>query len=317
MGNSCCGPREECKPKTTALKEALIKEGKILLNKEYLLNSKGENSFEEKINENEGTKEEVNEESIEFYSKKIENVKNGNYLKDCLHESPKNSKKSRIILKKHSQLNENELKFDTIKGSLIVVNEELINKQKKVVGHLIKQMGLNLLQGKSLMNVSFPVQVFESKSVLNRIAGTFGYAPNFLKKAAESIDVLKQFKFVIAFLISSLHLNISQKKPFNPILGETFQGYLGHSPIFLEQICHHPPISYFYVLISLSFLYVYYHIYLIFYLFSFVFIIYFFVSDLFLPFPSFKCMYTCFFDCIHCFSFIGFLKLIFNIKKIP
>lgn len=249
MGNSCCGPREESKAKTTDLKEALIKEGKLLLNREDLLyikneNSKGNSSLEENMIENED-KEDDN--SNEFYIQKIEKVKKGDYIRDCLHNSPKNSKKPRKISKNPSKLNENELKFDEIKGALIVIDEELINKQKKVVGHLIKQMSLNLLQGKSLMNISFPVQVFEPRSVLMRIAGTFGYAPNFLSKAAKTIDVLTQFKFVIAFLISSLHLNISQKKPFNPILGETFQGYIGQSPIFLEQICHHPPISYFYV----------------------------------------------------------------------
>lgn len=33
------------------------------------------------------------------------------------------------------------------------------------------------------------------------------------------------------------------QKPFNPILGETFQGYLQGIPIYYEQISHHPPIS--------------------------------------------------------------------------
>jgi len=35
-------------------------------------------------------------------------------------------------------------------------------------------------------------------------------------------------------------------KPLNPILGETFQGYLADgSSVFMEQVTHHPPISYF------------------------------------------------------------------------
>jgi len=33
------------------------------------------------------------------------------------------------------------------------------------------------------------------------------------------------------------------KKPFNPILGETFQGSIGNYEIALEQISHHPPVS--------------------------------------------------------------------------
>lgn len=35
----------------------------------------------------------------------------------------------------------------------------------------------------------------------------------------------------------------AQLKPFNPILGETFQGKINGLPIYLEQISHHPPIS--------------------------------------------------------------------------
>jgi len=33
------------------------------------------------------------------------------------------------------------------------------------------------------------------------------------------------------------------KKPFNPILGETFQGHYSGDPFYCEQIFHHPPIS--------------------------------------------------------------------------
>lgn len=32
-------------------------------------------------------------------------------------------------------------------------------------------------------------------------------------------------------------------KAFNPILGETFQGFIDGCPIYGEQISHHPPIS--------------------------------------------------------------------------
>lgn len=39
----------------------------------------------------------------------------------------------------------------------------------------------------------------------------------------------------------------SIEKPFNPILGETYQGSIEGVPIFLEQICHHPPITAYYL----------------------------------------------------------------------
>lgn len=37
--------------------------------------------------------------------------------------------------------------------------------------------------------------------------------------------------------------NPNIEKPFNPILGETYQGQIGCFHIALEQISHHPPIS--------------------------------------------------------------------------
>jgi hypothetical protein len=36
-------------------------------------------------------------------------------------------------------------------------------------------------------------------------------------------------------------------KPFNPILGETFQSKIGETEIYVEQTCHHPPIMNFYI----------------------------------------------------------------------
>jgi hypothetical protein len=33
------------------------------------------------------------------------------------------------------------------------------------------------------------------------------------------------------------------EKPFNPILGETFQCRVDGCPVYAEQISHHPPIA--------------------------------------------------------------------------
>ena len=42
-------------------------------------------------------------------------------------------------------------------------------------------------------------------------------------------------------------MQISQWKPFNPILGETYQGGFTDTKIDIEHISHHPPIAAFYV----------------------------------------------------------------------
>lgn len=36
---------------------------------------------------------------------------------------------------------------------------------------------------------------------------------------------------------------LSMEKPFNPILGETFQCWINGCPAYSEQISHHPPIA--------------------------------------------------------------------------
>jgi hypothetical protein len=36
-------------------------------------------------------------------------------------------------------------------------------------------------------------------------------------------------------------------KPFNPILGETFQTKIGDTEVYMEQTSHHPPVMNFYI----------------------------------------------------------------------
>ena len=48
----------------------------------------------------------------------------------------------------------------------------------------------------------------------------------------------------VAFVIGGLRRQTSTLKPFNPILGETYQGqYSSSLRVFAEQISHHPPVS--------------------------------------------------------------------------
>jgi len=44
-------------------------------------------------------------------------------------------------------------------------------------------------------------------------------------------------------MINGFHLGLAPGKPFNPILGETFQCKAGNSMCYAEQTSHHPPIT--------------------------------------------------------------------------
>lgn len=136
---------------------------------------------------------------------------------------------------------------DPINGGLMLMDKDLISKQRSILGNMIKKIGRNILSGKSLMNVSIPVYVFGKLTLLQQVASTYGYSPIFLEKAFQQ-SRLERFKYVVTLAVSLLHLPTSQRKAFNPIIGETLQGYLGKSQVFAEQVCHHPPISSFQIL---------------------------------------------------------------------
>ncbi len=55
-------------------------------------------------------------------------------------------------------------------------------------------------------------------------------------------------KLTTTFALTTVHLAVAQLKPFNPILGETFQVKILDSLFYLEQTSHHPPIFNFYIL---------------------------------------------------------------------
>lgn len=53
---------------------------------------------------------------------------------------------------------------------------------------------------------------------------------------------------VICFGVGFSLAYITMEKPFNPILGETYQGVIDGFPVYGEQISHHPPISSLYMI---------------------------------------------------------------------
>ncbi len=53
---------------------------------------------------------------------------------------------------------------------------------------MIKKIGSNLITGKSVLSISLPVEIFETRSNLERTAYSFTYAPKFLEEAAKIND---------------------------------------------------------------------------------------------------------------------------------
>ena len=76
------------------------------------------------------------------------------------------------------------------------MEHEIIKSQKSSLLYVIKQVGANLISGKSVLNVSLPVDIFESRTLLERSATNFGTAPDFLLPIADA-DPLTQIKNVV------------------------------------------------------------------------------------------------------------------------
>lgn len=107
-------------------------------------------------------------------------------------------------------------------------------------------------------------------SLLQRAAENARFADDLLDKASKMTDAIDRMKYVAAFIVSSTSVHVHRlSKPFNPLLGETYEffcneknfrmvGFWYFFPNYCfatlicylfkvcEQVSHHPPISAYY-----------------------------------------------------------------------
>ncbi|XP_077997376.1 oxysterol-binding protein-related protein 3-like [Glandiceps talaboti] len=100
--------------------------------------------------------------------------------------------------------------------------------------------------GKDLSKVSMPVTLNEPLSMLQRLCEEMEYS-ELLDKASVTEDVYQRMVLVAAFAVSGYASSQYRagQKPFNPLLGETFESIRDDRGFkFIgEQVSHHPPIS--------------------------------------------------------------------------
>ncbi|XP_022413670.1 oxysterol-binding protein-related protein 7 isoform X8 [Delphinapterus leucas] len=100
--------------------------------------------------------------------------------------------------------------------------------------------------GKDLSKVSMPVQLNEPLSTLQRLCEELEYS-SLLDQASQTTDPCERMVYIAAFAVSAYSSTYHRAgcKPFNPVLGETYEcerpdrGFRFIS----EQVSHHPPIS--------------------------------------------------------------------------
>lgn len=100
--------------------------------------------------------------------------------------------------------------------------------------------------GKDLSKIPMPVNFNEPISMLQRLVEDYEYA-DLLDRAAQCVDPCEQLIYIAAFTLSSYSTTVNRvAKPFNPLLGETYEcdrtDDLGWRTI-AEQVSHHPPMA--------------------------------------------------------------------------
>ncbi|XP_067373420.1 oxysterol-binding protein-related protein 6 isoform X2 [Channa argus] len=100
--------------------------------------------------------------------------------------------------------------------------------------------------GKDLSKVSMPVELNEPLNTLQRMCEELEYS-ELLDKAADTEDPFERMVLVAAFAVSGYSSTYYRagSKPFNPLLGETYECIREDKSFcfFSEQVSHHPPIS--------------------------------------------------------------------------
>ncbi|KMP02042.1 oxysterol-binding protein 1 [Coccidioides immitis RMSCC 2394] len=139
--------------------------------------------------------------------------------------------------------------FPTKPKSLIPLPVENVVRRKTVLAPTVMPPSLiGFLRknvGKDLSTISMPVSANEPISLLQRAAEQFEYS-RLLDKAASATDALERLIYVTAFAISPFsNMRVKERsirKPFNPMLGETYElvrGDLGFRFI-AEKVSHRP-----------------------------------------------------------------------------
>uniref|UniRef100_A0A2P2I3H7 Oxysterol-binding protein n=1 Tax=Hirondellea gigas TaxID=1518452 RepID=A0A2P2I3H7_9CRUS len=127
--------------------------------------------------------------------------------------------------------------------------EELAEENKSLLWCLVKQVR----PGMDLSKVVLPTFILEPRSFLDKLADYY-YHADVLSTAVLDDDPFNRMKEVVRWYLSGFYKKPKGlKKPYNPILGETFRCYWKHpngSRTFYvaEQVSHHPPVSALYVI---------------------------------------------------------------------
>jgi hypothetical protein len=116
--------------------------------------------------------------------------------------------------------------------------------EREVSWKLVKQFTKNIFS-MNFTNFSFPAAYSEPRSFLERTADIFAFlGDSYIDKCGAETDPDKKLLILAAGIVGGFYIYMQAKKPWNPVLGETYVGgWETGAKIYSEQTSHHPPIS--------------------------------------------------------------------------
>ncbi|OHS98558.1 Oxysterol binding protein [Tritrichomonas foetus] len=92
---------------------------------------------------------------------------------------------------------------------------------------------------------SFPVGYNEPRTFVERATDLFSFlVTKYMDDVLNTTDPVQRFSYLAVGIIAGFHLYLQKKKPWNPVLGETYVGQWSNGvTMYGEQTSHHPPVS--------------------------------------------------------------------------
>jgi hypothetical protein len=130
------------------------------------------------------------------------------------------------------------------KDSVKPMTKDEQEAQRELAWQMVKKLTMSIFK-MDFLGISFPVGFNEQRTFLERSADLFSFlVTEFMDKCCETDDHHLRLSFVAVGIVTSFHLVLTSKKPWNPAIGKTYVGrWRNGTTMFCEQICQRPPIS--------------------------------------------------------------------------